>query len=395
MSETPQQLLTSPSLHGIMYQSMDYTNLGLGFTDRVLIFGHADGLAINDPVSVTDLRDVVSRLGADSSCPLLRGMLEAYYGGCRDIWICPVAPMSEYVEQLEDRDEDFYQTYADRLAVTYEILKDFDIPEFVVPLHAPIFGAGDVDFLTPLANFCQASFDVTGTVRIGFIGTALPAINNDVIDEMLADTRVDELGPAGKFVVSVIGSGLMNFSEIPTSYSTSPIASLAGFASQQAWDVGLTYQRIPNLVAIDFPDIKKDRLKLLCEAKFNPLARTTRAKRGRKSEVVLLTDNTLGEMGSDFWSVNQVRLIMHCINDIRDLGNRYLGTIGFGQFKTDVQTYMTNLVAQDIIRGFNLNITKLEPAPDNHTITAQVDLAVQPFFGLREIAFTALVGPGQ
>lgn len=391
-----ENLVMAPRLSGVMLKSTEYTNLGLGDTDRTMLLGHCDGLDLNTPYPVTDLPHIVEMMGSDSSSPLLRGLLEAYYAGCRDLWVTAVAPMSEYESDFDARLEgDFYQTYADRLQVAYDLLVDFESPQLIVPINAPIFGAGDVDFLTPLATFCSDSFDITGSVKIGFIGTALTEFTAETVEAMATDTRIDDLGSAGKFVVSVIGSAVMNMTEIPVSYSTTPTACLAGLASTSNYDRGLTYQRIPNAVAIDFPELSKTQYIRLCEARLNPLSKTTRSRRRRENEVVMLTDNTLGAVGSDFWSFSQVHLIMRVVEDIRTLGNRHLGTVGYGQFQQDVQTYMMRMISEDVIRDFTLQFgPKKLDKPNRGAMSVDVDVSLKPYFGIRDIFFTAKVGPG-
>lgn len=262
-------------------------------------------------------------------------------------------------------------------------------------LDAPIFGAGDVDFLNPLADFCSESFDITGSVKIGIIGTELATVTPDMVTEMATDERLSEMDRRGKFIVPVIGSGVFNLREIPTVYVSSPIASLGGLISHQYWDRGITFSRVPNMVTLSFKDFTKGEVETLCNAKLNPLIRSTRSKRGRAGETVIASDNTLGEDGSDFWSLNQVRLIMHCIEQLRVIGNRSMDAIAFGQFKRDVEMFMAKLVADDIIRGFTLNIERVGPNEENaFTSTAEVDVSVKPFFGIRDISFTTRVGPG-
>lgn len=396
-----ENLLQAPRLSGLMFDSNEYTNMGVGLTDRVMIIGHGDGYSLNDPIQVVDIRKTVQDLGADDSSPVLRGLLEAYYAGARDLWVVLAAPMEEYVERTNDRTEglfdglNFYERYAQRLEETYALLVDYEVPQIIVTLDAPLYGAGDVDFLTPLADFCSESFDITGSVKIGLIGTEIGVDDTGAVEALVSDERLEELGRKGKFIVPIVGSGVFNLQEIPTVYVASPIASVGGLIAGQYWDRGITYARVPNVITIGSKDFTKSEVEQLCNAKLNPLIRTTRSKRGRAGEVVLASDNTLGEDGSDFWSMNQVRLIMHCNEQIRALGHRYLGSIGFAQFKQDVEKFMVGLMADDIIRGFTLNVEKIGPLPDNnYTSSANVDVSITPFFGIRDISFTTRVGPG-
>ena len=77
--------------------------MGFGDTARILLIGHADGLGVNDPYQVNDMQEAINLLRADSTSPLLRGLLEVYNAGARDIWLVAAAPMEEYVSNIDER----------------------------------------------------------------------------------------------------------------------------------------------------------------------------------------------------------------------------------------------------------------------------------------------------
>jgi hypothetical protein len=165
--------ISPPSLSGTMRESPLYQTMGVGLTDRVFLLGHADGLALNDPYQISSLQEAINLLGADPAQPLLRAMLEAYYGGCRDLYLVAAAPQSEYVDQLSDRltpkfgGQNFYQRYFDRLTATYDLLLQYDLLQIVVPVEASFAGTGATDFLGQLTSFCQNAYSVTGVIPIG------------------------------------------------------------------------------------------------------------------------------------------------------------------------------------------------------------------------------------
>jgi hypothetical protein len=80
------------------YQDLDFRN-----TNTILLIGHADNIELNNPVRIKSVQSAIDLLGADISSPLLRGVLNAYEGGARDIMIMASAPMSEYASRYEDR----------------------------------------------------------------------------------------------------------------------------------------------------------------------------------------------------------------------------------------------------------------------------------------------------
>lgn len=387
------ELLSRPRLTGAMFEEIGYRELGTGLTDRVFLIGHADNLAINDPYQVLSIADALDALGRDANCPLLRSLLEAFYAGARDIWLVAAAPMSEWVEAVEDREgADYYSTYYDRLEVTYSILADLDAPQIVAPLHAPVGVSSD--FTTQLADFCAAIFANTGTVCIGLIGSDIPLVDQDAVDTLVNSVSGIDYGDGGKFVVPIVGSAAVNIIDIPTTYTCTPLASAAAVLSGSPLDRGLTYRRLPGVLTITYPDLTAAQVESLVQAKLNPMLRTTRSRRGARNEIVIATDNTLGSDGSDFWSVAQMRLVMACVDAIHVIGNRVIGTVGFGMFKTDLDTYFLGLVDVEVLRGFTLSVDRV-PFEDSNRFaeTIVVEVSLQPYFGIRQINFTTTVGP--
>lgn len=426
---------SAPTITGLMRESPDYQVMGMGLTDRIFLIGYGT-LPLNDPYLVISMRDAVNKLGADSTSPLLRGMVEAYYSGGRDIWLMAAGPKVEYVSSLSDRllpssqltnmtvaalvaqdpsyqipidysveawnELTFYERYAARLDVTYSILREWDLPQMVVPIDAPFYDAGGVDFLTPLADHCLDAFETTGAIRLGFLGTLIPGgeMNDEhaaIIsnDERLIDFDSDGLGGStrrGKFVSIFAGEGVFNLKEMPTVYAGALTATIAGMMSNLQIDQGVTYKKLPNVLNLAGATLSADRIEELSQIGINPCIRSTMGKRGRSFEVIPATDNTLSLIGSDFWSLLQVRLVMKLIEIIRAKGRRYMGTVGFGQFKLEVQTFMYELVVENYIRGFDLDIY-VQPGESIMDRTVMVNVAVQPFFGIRTISFSAEVGP--
>jgi hypothetical protein len=388
--------VSPPSLSGTMRESPLYQTMGVGFTDRVFLLGHADGLAINDPYRVNSVQEAVNALGADSTAPLLRAMLETYYSGCRDIYIVAAAPMSEYVGQLEDRlipqfgGLNFYEKYHERLAATYSLLLDFDLLQIVVPVEASFINTGAADFLGQLTAFCQDAFTITGVIPLGLLGTR-GKLDEATIDELAADPRLLTQGDAGKFVALLAGEATLNLKELPTIYATSVASSVAGELSRLRFDHGLTYHRLGNVISPTHADLTKAQITKLAEAKVNPLIRTIAGKRGVPFQCVLATDNTLADFGSDYWSLTQMRLVARMLDRIRSLGRRFIGTIGFGEFKAEVHAYLVGLMADGSVRGATADIRRSDP----HSLKVLVDVVVQPYFGIREVTFSCEVGPSE
>lgn len=451
----PEDLLMNPVLSGLMFEGKYYNQLGNGFTDRLCLVGHSN-LQLHDLYTPTDMGLALSALGENTDSPMVRGLLEAYYSGSRDISIWTAAPSNEYVEDLSLRLEsgsgrgttawadlgiadlydqvntlrnsrgapnltapneaewdayNFYERYAKRLEVAYEFLLGYDTIDTITPLHAPFYGAGDVDFLVPLAQHCRDAHTATGAVRIGIIGTAYDSVTEDIVVAMTTDSRLDSFnieqemfsssevypggqsGNSGKYVMVVAGNALFSFPEITVTHSGPVNAAVAGGMGRLPLNRGITHERLACVATVSGQDFNRDQVKRMCDAKLNPLIKTTRSRRGQLYTCVIATDNTLGKDGTDYWTGVTVRLVQHCLGDIRAIGNRSIGTIEFDELKHDVAGYLLSLAKDDLIRDFQLNITRRSFTVDPNR-TVAVEVALRPYFGTRAIYFTAEVGNG-
>lgn len=420
-----------PRLYGIIRPSYNYQIMGMGLTDRLLLIGHANGVNINEPLQVVNMQETINKLGGDAGCPLLRGLLEAYNTGARDIWIMAAAPMSEYIEydpfgdntrllpRAEWGDLNFYQRYAQRLETTYEILLQYDFPEIVVPLEAVFYDAGDVDFFTPLVYNCFERYRISGAASIGILGTRIgvSASSTEVFESLYNDPRINDDkgnfsiqpmisliganfgqdvlqtvidGAFSKFGMVVIGHGIFQLPQMPVSHTSSLAAVVAAELSQSSIVRGLTYQPLRLVYSLMGNEFTTEQVKLLARKRLNTAIRNAKGRRGNGYNIVLATDNTMSRDYSDYWSVAQLRLVIKVSQEIRALGNRALGTIGYASLKKDINDYLNSLVLGGLIRGYELNIAR----GDDIDNTVFVSLMLQPYIGIREIFFTVEVGPG-
>lgn len=419
----PSATLDPPRLYGIMRDSTIYNMMGFGTTDRLFLIGHADGLTLNDPKQVVNMQEAINMLGANSESPLLRALLEAYNSGARDIWLVAAAPMNEYYPNLEDRfiprEEfgglNFYERYSERLDTTYRFLFEWDYPEIVIPLEAPFYDAGGVDFLTPLAFFCAYSFEVTGSPKIGIMGTRIQEWTVQDLETMAQDPRIANLSDnvaaygesfivdnygntanlsdpaaANKFILLVEGEVTMTTPQMDNSYVTSAANVIASVLTTQPLDRGLVFKTLPNVVAPIGRDLTKEEIQMLSRAKINPLIRTQMGKRSIPYQTILASDNTLAQDGSDFWAITQMRLITKVMQGIKALGNKHIGSIGFPMFKSQVQDYLMALAKADVIRGFDFSAER--DLVDLGKVL--VNISLKPYISIREIYFAVEVGLG-
>lgn len=404
------KLTSAPRLSASMQESPLYAAMGVGFTDRLFLLAHhgtwnddigdLDGpIKLNDPYPVSSMQQAVDDLGADTDSPLLLALMEAYYSGARDIWLVAVAPMyldntatptMEYEPDFTLRGIAYYTQYRDRLNATYEILKYWDIAQITVPVDAPFNST--VDFLGPLVNYCMEGLNLSGDIHLGIMGTR-GTIDTAMVNALVSDGRLayTELGQAGKFVSVFAGDGTYQLKELPFHHTSSLAVGIAAELTQLPLDRGLTYHRLRNVIHTVGPDLPHADINRLAEARINYVGRNIRGRRNNSFEVIPFTDNTLAWDGSDYWSLAQTRLVSVVSAQIRSLGMRRLGTIGYDLFRKDVEDYLINLANDNMIRGYELDIRRDQT--DRNKVLVDVELL--PYFGVREIYAHIVVGPGQ
>ena len=423
-------LTARPQISGNVRTSPQYRTMGFGNTSRIVLIGHADGLAINDPYQVNDMQEAINTLQADATSPLLRGLLEVYNAGARDIWLVAAAPMSEYISNVNERLDltqdayiidggyadsmylldiqfyidsgypytflengfTFYQKYYQRLISTYLVLRDLDFAEIIVPLEASFVHTDGVDFASQLIDFCQDYNERTGMVGLGVLGTRRPSDISiaESVQEMVTNSNLLSSSSFSKFVIVAAGEGAISVPQLSFTHKASIAAHVAANMATTSLDRGMAYSKLTNIVNLDGYDYTKAQLDSLAQAKINPAVRTYKAKRGAPFQTVLLTDNTLAADGSDFWSLSNVRVTAKCSNIIRSMGNAWIGSTDIAGFKQAVFDFLAYMVRSNVIKTFTLNI-------DRDTTEATkiiVDVSLTPFSSVRQIYFTVEVGPG-
>lgn len=400
-------LLDPPRKYGTIKEIHDYGDMGRGLTDSICLIGHCDGLEVNQPTKVTNMREIVRMMRADPDSPLLRGLLEAYNSGAKDIMLVASAPMREFIPNLIDRQtpmpewggKNFYENYYDRLADTYSILKEFDDYEIVVPLEAPFYDSGEVDFLNQLADFCTDTFALVSQPVIGIIGTRVVDMNTDDVTAMVADGRLQELGvdgnsvfqSKGKFVVVAVGEGSFYHPQLTFSYSSSVAVAVASRMATLDYASSITYKHLSQVTSLTTKDLTKDQVKSLSSNRLNPAIRAISGRRSRSPQIVLATDNTLSPEGSDYWSVATLRIVSKVIKQIKVLGSRRIGTLGYGQLQKEIDDFLKYLIANRYLRDYKFNMYR-SPFDAN---AAVVEVTLTPFLQVREVTFQTTVGPSE
>lgn len=381
----------------------------MGSTKSVLLMGHADCDTMLTPKPVVNVQEAINYLKADFRSPLVKGLLEAYNSGCKDIIVFPVAPMNEYISDASLRLDpnpdfgglNFYEMYYERLSDAYTLLMERDDFEIIVPIEAPFYDTGSVDFCTQLATHCEQAFLKNSTVVIGSMGTIVPDFINPIqrrsnyndatISEMIADIRIPLLLDRGKFVMVTVGEGVFLHKQVPQSYNRSFEVVVASLLATTELDRSVIGKLLPNVLSTSFYDFTKEQIERLSLAKLNPVSKTAIGRKGAINQVKMMNDNTLGAEGSDFWSMHQMTLVATVANEIRKFGLIWIGKVqGFEEFRRTAAEYLDNLQSSGYVQQITYSIKRAVGDP----YKAEVEIGIAPLYGVKNIMFRCEVGPG-
>lgn len=393
------------------YKDLDSYNTG-----SILLLGHASNMVLNDPIKIKSIQNAIDLIGADTKSPLLRGVLDAYDAGARDIFICAVAPMSEYVSDLNERNvpysyfnindatpayKTFYQKYYERLETTYSIIKDLDFIDIVVPLETSIIKTGSVDFLTQLTDYCETFHNITGFVQIGIIGSRTNGISASDIDLIKSNSNLvnkyttynykgEITGDKGRYVIPIYGEATFSHTFLNTTYVGSISAAFAGMLASADLNMGIVRKRIPGAMALFGVDFTSSEINELEEIGINTIYRGKRARRGNSFEVYISNDYTLSNLNSVFSKSPQLRLAAYIASEVRIFGDDAIGHMGYDIVSDKITTMLISLKKKQIISDFEFKITPSLVTKGN----IMVEISVISSLGLRKIDLALSAGPG-
>jgi len=411
----------SPTLAGpnqptkISYRPI-YDSLQPFSTNSILLLGHADGVQLNDIIRINSIQEAVNLLGADGRSPLLRGVFEAYNSGAKDIFICAVAPMSEYVDSTSDRNErlatlhspsatpsnrTFYEKYYERLEATYSVVKYYEFIDIIVPLEASMIQTSGVDFVTQLAAYCTDFHNTTGFVQIGIIGSRSNGIkDSDIVDFESStkfknkyttyDVNGEISSDIGRFIIPIYGELNFNHIGFPVSYTGTAAAAFAGTVSSTEVSRGIIRKRLPAGYSLYGADLSADSLARLDNLGINTIYRGRRAKRGNPYEVFISNDYTMAAKNSVFSKLPQVRLAAMVINEIKSIGYNSIGKFAYETVVSKVKSMLNILVAAKAINNYNL-----DAYADRYIKGSMIfQLTLISSLNLKTINFSVTAGPG-
>ncbi len=391
------------------YDDLNQTNM-----QSILLIGHADGLELNNPVKINSVQNAIDLLSGNKNSPLLRGVLDAYGAGARNIFICAAAPMSEYVLSVEDRNKayavfngqtlkTFYEKYYERLIETYSIIKQLDYIDIIVPLEASIIKTGGVDFLSQLVHYCNDFHNETGYVQIGVIGSRGNGISASDI-ELIQNSKylrykyttfinttssTQIASDIGRYVVPVYGEAVFSHLQIDNTYTASVAAAVAGMIAQSQLNMGLTRKRIPGALSLYGVDLNSTQLNTLDSIGINTIYRGTKARRGNVYEVYLTSDYTLSNVNSVFSKLPQMRLTSYVASQVKAYGYDYIGKFGYDKVVTSVTNMLSTLKKNGSIVDYEFKAEQSEQ--EQGLLILNINLTSS--LGLKKINLSLSAGP--
>lgn len=385
-------------------------------TNSIILVGHSDGIPINSIIRISSIQEGIDLLKADFTSPLLRGLFDAYAAGARDIYICATAPMSEYVEDPNQRLTplpifgvndatplimNFYQRYYDRLQETYSILKEHEYIDIIVPLEISFFNTENIDFTTQLAMYCQEFHDLTGCIQIGVIGSRSNGISSSDISVLESninfrdkytmfgvDNQIE--GDMGRFIVPIYGELIINHSFLNITYNSTGAATFAGMLSANPVNESLIRKRVPTAFGLSGATLTQAEVDRLDAIGVNTFTRNSRSRRGNNYEIFVTNDSTMAHPTSSYKKSPQIRLVSMLINEIKALTSNNISKFSSQKAIDDVRSMLQFLQNNAIIQNFSLEafVDSFEKGK------MYFDISVTSTLGLRKISFSISSGQG-
>lgn len=388
-----------------------YQNIGDSTTQNILLIGHTDAIEPYGIVKLKSIQDGINLLRGDVKSPLLRGMFDAYACGARDIYLMSCGYMSEYVEEVGDRnieifsDNDatpnqysFYDLYYLRLNECYTLLRDYEFLNIIVPLETSIINTGLNNFVEQLANHCEFLQTETGEVQFGIIGSrnnGLSVSDIDLLEEK--DFNLDPvitpegyvISDKGRHVILIYGEIILSHKQLQVSYSASTAAAVAGMISSTRIDRGLTKAKIPAAFSIHGADLNAAQVKRLQDIGINTVVRGQRSRRAAIFDTCLSSDYTKS-ISESYKDCSNVRLVSLVIREIQSLGNLAVGKFGYDKITSYVEEFLSALQSSNVIVDYSMNVS----ASKVDKSTLYFNISITSSRTLRQISFNVSSGKG-
>lgn len=394
----------------VLSERSKYREIGQFETNNILLIGHTDSIEPYGIQKISSIQEAIDILRADFNSPLLRGVFDAYSCGARDIYIMSCGYMSEYVEDISQRNIkifqgtagdtfSFYEAYYDRLAACYNLVEQYEFIDIIVPLEASLINTGTVNFAKQLALVCGRIQENTGEITIGILGSRNQGISTADVTDLLSKqfnipSKIDPNGfileDYGKHIVLIYGEAVFNHKQIQRSYTSSVAAAVAGMLSSTQVNLGLSKQRIPSALSLYGVDLKANEIRALSSKGINCISRGGRSRRFAGQYDVYLSGDLTQSISENFKDSSNVRLAAMLISEVQAIGNNAIGKFNYAKAGETVRSLLDYLKKLDVVRDYNMQIY------GDKEIKGKLyfNIIIQSSRTLREISFNIATGRG-
>lgn len=379
-------------------------------TNNILLIGHTDAIEPYGIQKIKSVQEAIDILRADFNSPLLRGVFDAYSCGARDIYIMSAGYMSEYVENVADRNAkifkdsfnktfSFYEAYYGRLAECYTLIEQYEFIDIIVPLETSIINTGQVNFVKQLSLACGRIQNNTGEVTIGIVGSRNQGMSSSDIQSLISanyeiPSVVDGNGyitkDYGKHIIMIYGEAVFSHKQLQRTYTSSVAAAVAGMLSSTQVNIGLSKQRIPSALSIHGNEPKVNEVKALEAKGINSIVRGGRSRRFVGPYDIYLTGDLTQSISENFKDASNVRLAAMLIGEVQSIGNNGIGKFNYNKVISKVESLLVYLKQLDIVRDYSLDAF----ADKDEKGKLYFNISVKSSRTLRDISFNITTGRG-
>lgn len=427
-SSGPVVIAGQPPVTGIGGSNPNFQPLQPFATNSVLLIGHADSrsLQINQLKRIQSLQDAIDTLNGDTKSPLLRAVINCYSAGCQDIYIMISAPMSEYVEDYNNLNSpvasfvstkqatpstlSFYEKYYERLEDSYEIAKNFDFVDIIVPVGVSFIRCQNVNFVRQLADLCSFFYTNSSTMVIGIIGSRTNGSNIQDIDTMSQKGYVNnflkdeqDATPSylasdggiidiGRHILLYYGEAVFNYPNMGLTFTSSISSAVAGQISNWPVYLGLNRKALKGAyspVGVEMTSLQVARIH---NNKINTMIKSNRTRRAIPFQVLISDDKTLAKDGSSLANLPQVRLVAMIMNEVLSIASSASGKFSHDTIRERLSGMFKMLKSSSpsIIKDYRFEMYADKRRRGNFYIEIDV---VSPHT-LKRINFGVVAGPG-
>lgn len=427
-SASPIVTASQPFISGTGNVSPIFRPLQPFATNSTLLIGHADSstLQLNQLKRIYSIQDAIDTFNGDTKSPLLRAVIDCYSAGCDDIYVMISAPMSEYVDDFSRLNTvmpsfvstqdatpsslTFYQKYYERLNDTYEIAKNFDFIDIVVPVSTSFIRANNVNFVRQLADFCKTFYIESSTMVYGIIGSRTNGANAADVETMSAPAFYESLlkdsngeNPAdvdvdgnildsGKHIMLVYGEAVFTYPNMGLTYTSNVAAAVAGQLSNWPVYLGLNRKVLKGAYSSFGIELNSLQVARLHNSKVNCLIKSNRSRRALPYQVLISDDKTLAKNGSSFANIPQVRLVAMVMNEILSIVQSNTGKFAYDTIKEKTRGMFEALKnsSPSIVRDYRFEMF----ADKQQRGKVYMEIDIISSHALKKISFGILAGPG-